>query len=148
MQIWILLNLTLLCHCKPGSNRESSVSLFGRFLSVMRHHSRGSLYPLLFPYLKSPWLTSKASNLSQTLKLPTRVCSYAGTLFSEKCNTIVRWDALYLTHRSWYKAPSHVDSNHNSKFFYQTEDMNLIPSATIAAVLSTRAVSIFIWNFN
>ena len=83
----------------------------------MWRYSRGSLYTLLFPYFKSSWLASHYpdGDLSRTLKSPSRVCSNAGTLFSEQCNTIVRLDALYVTHRSWLAQHSTERPRLNSK---------------------------------
>ena len=43
-----------------------------------------------------------ASYLSQTLKPPQRVCAYTGALLSEKRNTTVRLDVLYVRHRSFH----------------------------------------------
>ena len=83
--------MSLQTRSKPIEHRQLI-----KVLSVMRHHSRGSFYSLLFPYFKSPRLASS----QQTLKSSLRVCTYAGTLFSEECNITVRLNALYVTHRS------------------------------------------------
>ena len=57
----------------------------------------------------------------------------------------MRLDELYLTYRFWLNSTSlrDVDSKQNLKFknFYQTEDLNIQPSAATAAVTLDQDVS-------